>query len=220
VTRYAYYSPGEPPKRSELLKTKPLINDADRSQFAVTDMCSLLELLLKWTLYELLYSQSSPFDMSRTTSSLSTTPQPGTVRTCNNAATETLARTPLFQTLNAGMTYEDQVALSYARCRAIIEAYRMLFLSELIGFRKKSKRMIELTVEDIRNLTPRFWQFHIDPILLMDGGLVTLLTIHTNLCAGTLAKFVHNPHVEQILRKLLTFEMKCVPWRSRLANCV
>lgn len=46
-----------------------------------------------------------------------------------------------------------------------------------------------LTVEDVLKLSPKFWQLHIDPITCLDGAATTLLTIHYNLCLGTLAPY-------------------------------
>ena len=46
-----------------------------------------------------------------------------------------------------------------------------------------------MTIDDILNLTPKFWQLHNDPAVLLDGGSITLLTIQYNLCSGTIAKY-------------------------------
>jgi acyl-CoA oxidase len=42
----------------------------------------------------------------------------------------------------------------------------------------------------------------------MDGGVITLLTIHTNLCIGTLAKFSHRSDVSRLIEQLLRFELR------------
>ncbi|KAJ7773720.1 hypothetical protein DFH07DRAFT_901873 [Mycena maculata] len=47
-----------------------------------------------------------------------------------------------------------------------------------------------LTLDDIVNLSPKFWDMHIDPIICTDGTATTLLTIQYNLVAGTLGAFV------------------------------
>ena len=47
----------------------------------------------------------------------------------------------------------------------------------------------DLTVEDILHVSTRYLEFHTDPILLMDGSVLTLLVVHYNLCARTLAMF-------------------------------
>jgi acyl-CoA oxidase len=48
----------------------------------------------------------------------------------------------------------------------------------------------ELSVADIMNLTDKFWDLHSDPILSHDGAAATLITIHYNLVAGTLAQYL------------------------------
>ena len=72
--------------------------------------------------------------------------------------------------------------------------------------------LIELTAEDILNVSPRYWEFHTDPILIMDGSVGTLLTIHYNLTVGTLAMFAQGrPDVQSSLQRMLTFQTSCVP---------
>ncbi|KAJ7748814.1 acyl-CoA oxidase [Mycena maculata] len=51
-------------------------------------------------------------------------------------------------------------------------------------------RIHGLTLDDIMNLSPKFWDMHIDPIICTDGAATTLLTIQYNLVAGTLGGFV------------------------------
>ncbi|KAJ7748804.1 acyl-CoA oxidase [Mycena maculata] len=46
-------------------------------------------------------------------------------------------------------------------------------------------RIHGLTLDDIVNLSPKFWDMHIDPIICTDGAATTLLTIQYNLVAGT-----------------------------------
>ena len=80
------------------------------------------------------------------------------------------------------------------------------------GPHSNSFDLIELTAEDILNVSPRYWEFHTDPILTMDGSVGTLLTIHYNLAVGTLAMFARGrPDVQRSLRRMLTFQTSCVP---------
>lgn len=45
----------------------------------------------------------------------------------------------------------------------------------------------------------------------MDGSVGTLLTIHYNLAAGTLAMFARGrPDVQRSLQRMLTFQTSCV----------
>ena len=59
-----------------------------------------------------------------------------------------------------------------------------------------------LTVEDIFHVSPKYSEFHTDPILLIDGSVPILLTIHYNLYIGTLAMFApERPDVQAALDK-------------------
>lgn len=70
---------------------------------------------------------------------------------------------------------------------------------------------VELTAEDILNVSPKYWEFHTDPILTMDGSVGTLLTIHYNLAAGTLAMFARDrPDIQRSLRRMLAFQTSYV----------
>ena len=62
--------------------------------------------------------------------------------------------------------------------------------------------------EDVRCVSARYWQFHTDPLLAVDGSVGTLLTIHFNLCIGTVAMFVsERPDLAESLDQLLRFEL-------------
>jgi acyl-CoA oxidase len=67
-----------------------------------------------------------------------------------------------------------------------------------------------MTAEDILATTRAYYDFHTDPILVMDGSVGTLLTIHYNLCIGTLAKYAHQSGVALIINQLLRFDLRCV----------
>ena len=63
-----------------------------------------------------------------------------------------------------------------------------------------------VTIDDILNLTPKFWQLHNDPISLLDGGAMTLLTIQYNLCSGTIARYrEHRPELGSLVNDLLQY---------------
>ena len=65
-----------------------------------------------------------------------------------------------------------------------------------------------LTVEDILHVSPRYLEFHTDPILLMDGSVPFLLTVHYNLYIGTLATLASGrPDVQAALGRALRFEL-------------
>jgi hypothetical protein len=64
-------------------------------------------------------------------------------------------------------------------------------------------------VEDVLHLSERYWHFHTDPILALDGSVATLLTIHYNLCLGTIVRYLKNrPDLKPLVYKLLSFEWK------------
>ncbi|PPQ65120.1 hypothetical protein CVT24_003011 [Panaeolus cyanescens] len=103
-------------------------------------------------------------------------------------STSKLAQTHIWQTRPETLSYEDRLKLSYERSKSIVQHYR-------------------LSPEDVLHLNERYWRFHSDPILMMDGSVATLLTIHYNLCLGTLARYLPNrPDLQPIAEKLVSFE--------------
>ncbi|KAJ7611296.1 acyl-CoA dehydrogenase NM domain-like protein [Roridomyces roridus] len=97
-----------------------------------------------------------------------------------------LASTPLFHTNSTFLSSHDRVALSYDRTRAIGALHA-------------------LSAQDILTVSPKYWEYLRDPIHVMDGAAATLLTIHLNLCIGTIAMFPEGK--EQLLKRLLAFEL-------------
>ncbi|KAJ7121122.1 acyl-CoA dehydrogenase NM domain-like protein [Mycena epipterygia] len=97
-----------------------------------------------------------------------------------------LSSTSLFQAKSESLPWHERIALSYERAKAIAALY-------------------ELTADDVLNVSPNYWEFHTDPILMMDGAVATLLTIHYNLCIGTIAMFPAGK--QHILKQLLSFEV-------------
>ncbi|KAK0495006.1 acyl-CoA dehydrogenase NM domain-like protein [Armillaria luteobubalina] len=103
--------------------------------------------------------------------------------------TRTLATSPLFRDNSESLTSSDGILLSYKRAKAIASAY-------------------DLSAEDVLTLSPKYWKFHTDPALVMDGATGTLLTIHFNLCIGTLAMhYRKRSDLKPILQQLLSFEV-------------
>lgn len=63
-----------------------------------------------------------------------------------------------------------------------------------------------MTITDLLNLTPKFWDFHMDPVIALDSAAFTLMTIQYNLCAGTIARFATTrPDLVPLVRDLLQF---------------
>ncbi|KAG7441051.1 acyl-CoA dehydrogenase NM domain-like protein [Guyanagaster necrorhizus] len=103
-------------------------------------------------------------------------------------STSQLATTPLWQILPESMSFEERIKLTYARCKSVVQHF-------------------SLTAEDILNVTPRYWEFHNDPLIVMDVSVATLLTIHFNLCIGTLAMYLdRRPDLKETIDRLLSFE--------------
>ncbi|KAJ3568328.1 hypothetical protein NP233_g5786 [Leucocoprinus birnbaumii] len=103
-------------------------------------------------------------------------------------STANLARTSLWQTLPEFLSYEERVKLSFERAKSVVRHYK-------------------LTAEDVLYVNENYWRFNSDPILALDGSVGTLLTIHYNLCLGTIAKYLKKrPDLQPIVDKLQTFE--------------
>ncbi|RYP63241.1 hypothetical protein DL771_009366 [Monosporascus sp. 5C6A] len=65
----------------------------------------------------------------------------------------------------------------------------------------------DLTVDDIRNLTPKFWELHRDLISTRDMTAWIIVSVHFNLCIGTLSIFSQKrPDLSRLINKLLNFE--------------
>lgn len=66
----------------------------------------------------------------------------------------------------------------------------------------------ELTADDVRNTSSKYWELHSDPIMPMDGAAGSLISIHYNLAVGTFARYTKGrPDVEALLHRLLTFQV-------------
>ncbi|KAK0637763.1 putative peroxisomal acyl-coenzyme A oxidase 1.2 [Lasiodiplodia hormozganensis] len=71
-------------------------------------------------------------------------------------------------------------------------------------------RHFNLSLHDIKNLTPRFWSFHTSRIHFQTCAASTLLSIHWNLCIGTLAHYTSDnrrPDLHPLLTRLLRFDL-------------
>lgn len=68
-----------------------------------------------------------------------------------------------------------------------------------------------LTVDDVLDLTPKFWNMHMDGIILSDIGSHVLLSVQHNLVAGTIAPFAHESKaIQSLLQKILSFQVSYV----------
>ncbi|KAH6972674.1 hypothetical protein EDB80DRAFT_596136 [Ilyonectria destructans] len=65
-----------------------------------------------------------------------------------------------------------------------------------------------LTISDIKNLTPKFWDFYFDLISVRDMTAFIIATIHLNLCIGTLSAYTESrPDLSGVLNDLLNFNV-------------
>ncbi|KAK0216177.1 acyl-CoA oxidase [Armillaria fumosa] len=61
-----------------------------------------------------------------------------------------------------------------------------------------------LTVEDIVNLSPKFWMIHNDPILCHNGSTATVMTIHLNLAVGTIVTYAADrPELQALCKDMM-----------------
>ncbi|KAL6300589.1 acyl-CoA dehydrogenase NM domain-like protein [Sparassis latifolia] len=98
-----------------------------------------------------------------------------------------LVGTPPFTTAVYSLDTRDRSRLSYEKARSVGLAY-------------------DLSFHDISSLSQKFWDLHFDPVVLLDGSAFTLLTIHYNLCAGTIASYAsRRPELRLLVEDLLRF---------------
>ncbi|KAH7908513.1 acyl-CoA dehydrogenase NM domain-like protein [Hygrophoropsis aurantiaca] len=105
-------------------------------------------------------------------------------------STTSLPHLPIFQVhAQDKLLPQQEATLSFQRAKQIAAAY-------------------SLTDNDIRSLSPAFWNMHADPITCLDFAATTLLTIQLNLAAGTVATYVREqPHLRTVLDDLLRFDV-------------
>jgi hypothetical protein len=65
-----------------------------------------------------------------------------------------------------------------------------------------------LSIHDVAALTQPFWDLHVDPIMAMDTGAGTLVTIQINLAAGTLVEYLDDhPSIRTLVDEILAFNV-------------
>ncbi|CEL01765.1 hypothetical protein ASPCAL01343 [Aspergillus calidoustus] len=103
--------------------------------------------------------------------------------------TEPLLQLDVFKQSADALPQKERIILAYNRAREIGRAYG-------------------LTTTDVQSLSPKFWALHLDPINPYDMAAFTLLTIHYNLAAGTLARFLPDrPDLEGVMADILDFNV-------------
>jgi acyl-CoA oxidase len=64
-----------------------------------------------------------------------------------------------------------------------------------------------MTVEDVASCSTKFWDMHKDPALALDASALTIMTIHYNLCMGTISTFLpQRPDLRPLLKSLSEFK--------------
>lgn len=113
----------------------------------------------------------------------------------------------LFKSVHDPPTFEQRVLLSYQRAKAVAHCYsKPPTCSELDSTTERFA--VELDLDDVSNLTPKFWDLHSDPIFASDGAAATLLSIHYNLFLGTLAPYCSkHPELERLVKDALSLNI-------------
>ncbi|KAJ4249145.1 hypothetical protein NW762_012480 [Fusarium torreyae] len=71
---------------------------------------------------------------------------------------------------------------------------------------KSLAKQVNMTMEDIMGPSQKFWDFHLDYMITADTAVSVILTIHWNLCMGTIAAYPDaHPTVKAILEELQQF---------------
>ncbi|CAG8904521.1 unnamed protein product [Penicillium egyptiacum] len=104
-----------------------------------------------------------------------------------------LLSTPLFQSKGYEAPSYESLERSYYRARAI-------------------GRHHALTIDDILSLTPKFWQSHMDAIIIRDIVAHILFSIQYNLVAGTIAPYaLKRRDLRPVMEKILNFDVSFMP---------
>lgn len=136
--------------------------------------------------------------------------------------THRLPQSELFSQSVHYMDHTSRAHLSYDKAKAIGLAYSTYLYILPFFDCHLTKRLPypDITIDDIVKLTPKFWQLHSDPIGLLDGGAVTLLTIQYNLCCGTIAQYSNErPELVSLIDDLLQYNKQLSVLSILLVNC-
>lgn len=122
-------------------------------------------------------------------------------------STITLTKLPLFQP-RLSITREEAFEISYQRAQVLSKHYGENGYRAKLSNKGHTDFCKGLTINDIVDLTPRFFDIHRDDIIPRDTGLHALLSIQYNLVAGTLAPYAKDSRqVQELLEKIIHFEV-------------
>ncbi|KAJ5689859.1 acyl-CoA dehydrogenase/oxidase [Penicillium macrosclerotiorum] len=100
-----------------------------------------------------------------------------------------LARSNLFKTPLDNLTQDEKISLGYQQARAAARAFG-------------------ITIDDILNLTPKFWAYHSDPIHGVSYASLVLVTIQYNLVAGTIGPYLaQRPDLKGLMESVMNFDV-------------
>jgi hypothetical protein len=113
----------------------------------------------------------------------------------------------LYMPSSLAATNDKSAMQSYVRAVRLASLFGTLTLSPLDVPDMSS----DLRTNDIISLSDKFWAMHADPIACMDGAATTILTIHFNLCLGTILDLgAQRQELVPLINDLLAFRTKCV----------
>lgn len=100
-----------------------------------------------------------------------------------------LARNELFKTQRIALTEDESIRLAYERARVSAREYGM-------------------TAEDVMQLTPKFWKYHLDLIHTVSSSTFVLVTIQYNLAAGTIGTYAADrPDLQELMDRIMKFDI-------------
>ena len=121
-----------------------------------------------------------------------------------------LCQSNLFQKRSEVLSRDARAILSYDRAKAIGLAFSTSATAPSFTEGISSQVFTAgISLHDILHLTQKFLDIHVDPIVSLDGGASTLLTIQYNLAAGTLARFATTtrPELVSLVEDLLQWNV-------------
>lgn len=130
-----------------------------------------------------------------------------------------LARQQLFKTPSRSLTEDQHIELGYERARVSAAEYGKCIQNILPPLSRTVNRnkltfilhLLGLTAEDILNLTPRFWSYHLDLLHTVSFTAFVLVTIQYNLVAGTIVPYAAGrPDLQQLMDRIMKFELSSV----------
>lgn len=134
-----------------------------------------------------------------------------------------LAQNPLFKTPSRTLTEDQHIELGYERARVSAAEYGvplhyLLFQSVAWKQTDNISSDLGLTADDVANLTPKFWNYHMDMVHTVSFATFVLVTIQYNLAGGTIAPYAANrPDLQRLMDRIMDFEVSYVIFKTTLS---